>query len=97
LLKRGEVSRWHRIDAAEVWHWYAGAPLALASAEAGKPPSVVTLGQDLAAGHHPQAVIEAGHWQQARSLGDWTLAGCTVAPGFEFGKFELAPEGFAPG
>lgn len=97
LLQRGEVSRWHRVDAAEVWHWYAGAPLALARAAPGHAPHVVTLGPNLLAGQRPQAVIEAGHWQQARSLGDWTLAGCTVAPGFVFDKFELAPKGFVPG
>lgn len=96
LLKAGEVSRWHRVDAAEVWHWYAGAPLELdIHAEGGTRSHL--LGPDLAAGARPQAVVPANAWQQARPLGDWTLAGCTVAPGFEFSGFELAPEGWRPG
>ena len=95
LLKAGEISRWHRVDAAEVWHWYAGAPLALAIVE-GKERRDVRLGPDLASGERPQAVVPAHAWQQAQSLGAWTLAGCTVAPGFEFAGFELAPEDFDP-
>ena len=95
LLREGEVSRWHRVDAAEAWHWYAGAPLVLAIADkAGR--RTITLGVDLAAGQRPQAVVPAHAWQQAHSLGAWTLVGCTVAPGFEFAAFELAPPGFEP-
>jgi predicted cupin superfamily sugar epimerase len=95
LLRAGEISRWHRVDAAEVWHWYAGAPLMLAIAEhAGR--RTMTLGSDLAAGLRPQAVVPAHAWQQAHSAGAWTLVGCTVAPGFEFAGFELAPPGFVP-
>jgi len=96
LLRAGEVSRWHRVDAAEVWHWYAGAPLALTLAEA-EGRRGIRLGPDLAAGERPQAVVPAGAWQQAASLGDWTLVGCTVAPGFQLAGFELAPPGFEPG
>jgi uncharacterized protein len=96
LLRAGEVSRWHRVDAAEVWHWYAGAPLALTLADA-KERRDIRLGPDLAAGERPQAVVPAGAWQQAASLGDWTLVGCTVAPGFQLAGFELAPPGFEPG
>lgn len=95
LLRAGEISRWHRVDAAEAWHWYAGAPLLLTVADAAGRRDV-RLGVDLAAGERPQAVVPAHAWQQARSLGDWTLVGCTVAPGFEFAGFELAPAGFAP-
>jgi len=94
LLADGETSRWHRIDAAEVWHWYAGAPLDLSVAAPEGQGSSFRLGIDLESGELPQAVVPAGHWQRARSLGAWTLAGCTVAPGFEFAGFELAPEGF---
>jgi uncharacterized protein len=98
LLKAGEVSRWHRVDAAEVWHWYAGAPLELAiAAPDGGSPQRATLGNRLDASEFPQAVVPAGYWQQARSLGDYTLVGCTVAPGFLFESFELAPPGFEPG
>ena len=97
LLARGERSHWHRIDAAEVWHYYAGAPLALHIAAPERAPAEpLTLGPDLAAGERPQAVVPAGHWQAAESLGDWTLAGCTVAPGFDFKGFELAPKGWRP-
>jgi uncharacterized protein len=97
LLARGERSHWHRIDAAEVWHWYAGAPLELAIAAPGQPMTAVRLGPDLAAGEEPQAVVPAGAWQAAESLGEWTLLGCTVAPGFVFECFELAPPGWRPG
>jgi uncharacterized protein len=95
LLAAGEVSRWHRVDAAEVWHWHGGAPLALTLADASGRRGI-RLGCDLAAGERPQAVVPAGAWQQAASLGDWTLVGCTVAPGFQFSGFELAPPGFEP-
>jgi predicted cupin superfamily sugar epimerase len=96
LLARGERSRWHRIDAAEAWHYYAGAPLSLAIGGTGPTPGPETkrliLGADLAAGERPQAIVPALSWQVAESLGDWTLVGCTVAPGFEFARFELAPK-----
>jgi uncharacterized protein len=95
LLRAGGVSRWHRVDAAEVWHWYAGAPLVL-SIRNDAECHTVTLGPDLAAGQRPQAVVPARAWQRAHSTGAWTLVGCTVAPGFEFAGFELAPPGFAP-
>jgi len=97
LLARGERSRWHRVDAAEVWHHYAGAPLALeiAASKAG-PIERITLGPDLANGERPQGIVPAHHWQAAESLGDWTLTGCTVAPGFEFATFEMAPQDWAP-
>jgi hypothetical protein len=95
LLARGERSHWHRVDAVEVWHYYAGSALALQIADDGGRRSV-RLGPDLAAGEAPQAVVPAQAWQAAASTGDWTLVGCTVAPGFDFAKFELAPNGWAP-
>ena len=97
LLQAGEVSRWHRVDASEVWHWYAGAPLRLTLSSDRGASETHILGADLASGAEPQRVVPAGLWQTARSLGDWTLVGCTVAPGFEFAGFELAPEGWQPG
>jgi uncharacterized protein len=98
LLGRGERSHWHRVDATEVWHWYAGSPLILETAATEGNPSMRTLlGPDLAAGERPQAVVPARAWQAAESLGDWTLAGCTVAPGFEFSGFELAAKDWSPG
>jgi uncharacterized protein len=95
LLKAGEVGRWHRVDSAEVWHWYGGAPLLL-EVKHGATRHAYRLGSNLLAGEHPQALVPAGAWQMARSLGPWTLAGATVAPGFEFSSFEIAPEGFEP-
>ena len=96
LLTRGERSRWHRIDAVEVCHWYAGAPLRLMIVPENGKRQRITLGSDLAADERPQVVVPAGAWQSAVSLGDWTLIGCTVAPGFEFATFELAPVGWEP-
>jgi predicted cupin superfamily sugar epimerase len=99
LLASGQVSHWHRVtDAAEVWHFHAGAPLELSLAPfAGGGATIVILGADLDPEQHPQAVVAAGDWQSARSLGDWTLVSCTVAPGFEFSKFEMAAPGWRPG
>ena len=95
LLARGERSHWHKVDAAEVWHYYGGAPLALSIADQAQR-STVQLGPDLAAGERPQAIVPAGVWQAAETLGAWTLVGCTVAPGFEFAGFELAPPESVP-
>jgi uncharacterized protein len=98
LLRAGEVSAWHRVrDAAEVWHFYAGSPLLLSISRDGVQVEEHRLGPDLAAGERPQAVVPAGAWQSARPLGAWTLAGCTVAPAFEFSSFEMAPPGWEPG
>lgn len=91
LLQAHERSAWHRIDAAETWHHYAGGPLRLHIAR-----ETVILGKDLAAGERPQAVVPAGVWQSAEPMGGWVLLGCTVAPGFEFERFEMAPPGFQP-
>jgi predicted cupin superfamily sugar epimerase len=95
LLARGERSHWHRIDAVEIWHYHAGGALKLQIA-GGDGARTLRLGPDLAAGEVPQAVVPAQAWQAAESCGDWTLVGCTVAPGFDFATFELAPPGWAP-
>jgi uncharacterized protein len=98
LLEQGQRSHWHRvIDAAEVWHFYDGAPLQLGLSPDGEASSVEVLGLDLASGQRPQIIVPANHWQSARSLGAWTLAGCTVAPGFEFASFEMAAPDWEPG
>ncbi|PNG26735.1 cupin domain-containing protein [Methylocella silvestris] len=96
LLKAGEVSNWHRIDAAEIWHFYAGAPLALSLSQSGETVGRHILGRDLFRGERPQLVAPGRWWQSAASLGRWTLVGCSVAPGFEFARFELAPKGWRP-
>jgi len=98
LLREGECSRWHRVDAAEIWHFYAGAPLELStSPDREGAVSHTVLGPDLGAGERPQVVVPAGAWQAARPLGVFTLVGCTVSPAFEFRGFELAPPGWSPG
>ena len=96
LLDVGETSEWHRFDAAEIWHHYAGAPLVITLSPNGHDASAHHLGKDLSAGQRPQIVVPAGHWQSATSLGAWTLVGCTVSPGFEFSGFEMAPPGWSP-
>lgn len=92
------LSHWHRVlDAIEVWHYYAGAPLQLSlSLDDGSPIRHLILGQDLWNGQRPQIVVDRGEWQHAQSLGDWTLVGCTVAPGFDFKSFEMAKPGWEP-
>jgi predicted cupin superfamily sugar epimerase len=95
LLKSGESSHWHKVDAVEIWHYYAGAPLILRLATTGAGPARNhTLGPDLDAGEQPQIIVPEHHWQAARTTGDWTLVGCTVSPGFQFSGFTLAPQGF---
>jgi predicted cupin superfamily sugar epimerase len=95
LLRHGERSHWHRVDAAETWHFHSGAPLELRIAS-GPAHEIVLLGHDLIAGERPQAIVPAGIWQSAVTLGHWTLVGCTVAPGFVFSGFELAPNDWSP-
>lgn len=94
LLEADQRSHWHRVDSAEVWHWYAGAPLALSIHE--EVTRTELLGPDLAAGHRPQRIVPPGAWQAAEPIGGWVLVGCTVSPGFTFDAFELAPPGWSP-
>ncbi len=96
LLAGDEVSEWHRVDAAEVWHFHAGAPMVISLSPNGHDASAHHLGPDIRAGQRPQLVVPAGCWQTAASLGAWTLVGCTVAPGFRFEGFELAPPHWRP-
>ena len=97
LLPGGVDNRWHRVDATEIWHHYAGDPLKLRLSDAAPTVSrSIRLGPDVLAGETPQGIVEPGEWQSAKCLGRWTLVGCTVAPGFEFSKFELAPKGWEP-
>lgn len=97
LLAADEVSAWHRIDASETWHWYAGGALALTlSPPEGQGVTAYQLGPNLRAGQRPQVTIPPHHWQAAETLGAWTLCGCTVAPGFDFSGFEMAPPDWRP-
>jgi predicted cupin superfamily sugar epimerase len=95
LLKEGEISAWHRIDATEIWHWYAGAPLRLTIFDNEKIQAVM-LGGDIPSGQTPQAIVPPYAWQMAESCGAWSLVGCTVSPAFDFAGFELAPPGWKP-
>ena len=97
LLQPGRGSHWHRVDATEIWHYYAGAPLELSLSSDGVHVETATLGPDLAGGARPQVVIAAQVWQSARTLGEFTLVGCTVSPGFEFSGFVIAEPGWSPG
>jgi predicted cupin superfamily sugar epimerase len=97
LLQAGEMSRWHRVDAVEIWHWYGGGPLELSLSVDGRDVSRVRLGADLAGGERPQAVVPAHAWQAARPLDGWVLTGCIVSPAFVFSGFEMAPYGWEPG
>lgn len=95
LLKDGRASHWHKVDATEIWHYYAGAPLVLSTAETDIGPATqTTLGPDLNNGQRPQGIVPKDHWQAAKTTGEWTLVGCTVSPGFNFDGFTLAPQGF---
>lgn len=96
LLGAGDFSHWHRIDADETWHWYAGGPLALSLSPNGVDAEACRLGPEIGAGQQPQRTVPAGCWQSAVSLGAWTLVGCTVAPAFTFEGFELAPPDWRP-
>jgi predicted cupin superfamily sugar epimerase len=92
LLRAGERSHWHRVDAAELWNWQAGAPLNLLLSPGGDR----LLGPDLTAGQTLHVSVPARCWQAAHSLGAWTLCTCVVTPSFEFSGFELAPVGWSP-
>ncbi|MFZ3033600.1 MAG: cupin domain-containing protein [Parvibaculum sp.] len=96
LLKAGETSHWHRVDATEIWHWHAGERLALRLSSDGKTSQTHHLGPDLIGGELPQLVVPKGVWQAAEPVGAFALVGCTVAPGFEFSGFEMAPKGWNP-
>lgn len=96
LLQVGEYSHWHRVDAVEIWHWYAGAPLALTLSENGHDAQAFRLGPNILVEERPQVIVPRNAWQTAESLGAWTLVGCTVSPGFHFDGFELAPPDWRP-
>ena len=91
LLKAGQASHWHAVDAVEIWHFYAGAPLILSLAPSLDGPATdLLLGPDLGGGQQPQIIVPKDHWQMAATTGDWTLVGCTVSPGFTFEGFTMA-------
>ncbi|NPD15599.1 cupin domain-containing protein [Xinfangfangia sp. D13-10-4-6] len=93
LLRAGERSHWHRVDADEIWHWHAGAPLQILMGE--RRAATQILGPDVLAGQQCQLIVPAGWWQSAETSGAWSLMSCTVSPGFRFEGYELAPVGWA--
>lgn len=94
LLKDGGHSHWHKVDATEIWLYHAGAPLVLSlSASDDGPATDHLLSPDLTVGE-PQLIVPEGHWQAARTTGEYTLVSCTVSPGFEFEGFTLAAPDF---
>jgi predicted cupin superfamily sugar epimerase len=97
LLREGERSHWHTVDACEIWLWHAGSPVRLRLSPDGKISETVLLGSDLKAGERPQVVVPEGVWQAAESAGGWSLVSCVVAPAFEFAGFRMAPVGWEPG
>lgn len=104
LLKTGEASHWHRVDADEMWLWQGGDPLELGIAASDHGPvQTLRLGSDIAAGEALQGLVPKGAWQAARpatpksGAHGYSLVSCMVVPGFEFAGFELAPPGWAPG
>jgi predicted cupin superfamily sugar epimerase len=97
LLREGERSHWHRVDACEIWLWHAGSALRLYRSADGVEVETVLLGAKLAADERPQAVVAEGVWQSAESAGAWSLVSCVVAPAFDFAGFTMGPAGWAPG
>lgn len=94
LLAKGESSRWHKVDATEIWLYHAGDPLILSMAASDHGPAKDhLLTPDLTKGE-PQLIVPVNHWQAARSTGEFTLVSCTVSPGFTFDGFVMADEGF---
>ncbi len=97
LLEKGDRSHWHRVrDAVEIWHYYAGSPMRLSISPRGTSIETFELGPDITNGAQPQVVVPANFWQSAEPMGDWSLVGCTVSPGFTFETFEIAPAGWQP-
>jgi predicted cupin superfamily sugar epimerase len=97
LEGRDDFSHWHRVDAPEIWHHYAGASMIMElSWDNGTGIEQRRLGKDILAGERPQIVVDEWQWQRAKSLGDWTLVGTTMAPGFSEEGFEMPGEGWVP-
>ena len=90
LLTAGDTSRWHRVrNSAEVWHYYEGAPLELLTAGLDFERLDRHVLGPVSDRERPIHVVAPGVWQAARSTGDHTLVGCTVAPPFEFANFDM--------
>jgi predicted cupin superfamily sugar epimerase len=95
LLEAHQSSLWHKVDADEMWHWYAGSQMELHQYD-GDKTAVDILGPELLRGQRPQLVVPADSWQKSVPLNGWVLVGCTVCPGFMFQGFEMAEVGWEP-
>ena len=101
LIEPGQISRWNRVDADEMWLWHAGDALELSIAASDEGPvRTVRLGPRIDKGEQPQLIVPAGQWQSAVPVDDgqigYTFLSCIVAPAFEFAGYELAEPGWAP-
>ena len=97
LLKKNEKSHWHRLTKNEILHFYKGSPLNISISKDGKTSNDITLGNNIDGNENMHLVIKASSWFSMTSTGDYSLIGCTVAPGFDYKDFELAPKNWEPG
>ena len=97
LLKKNEKSHWHRLTKNEILHFYKGSPLNISISKDGKTSNDITLGNNIDGNENMHLVVKAGSWFSMTSTGDYSLIGCTVAPGFDYKDFELAPKNWEPG
>jgi predicted cupin superfamily sugar epimerase len=89
LLEREQLSRWHVVQSDEIWHFYSGSPLELIVYDPATHACKAWLLDEPGEGREPVGIVRAGEWQAARSLGDYSLVGCNVGPGFEFADFQF--------
>jgi uncharacterized protein len=92
LLERNQLSRWHVVQSDEIWHFYAGAPLELIVYDPATRVCKPAVLEAPTSSREPVGIVRAGEWQAARSLGDYSLVGCNVGPGFEFKDFQFVSE-----
>ena len=97
LLKKDQRSHWHRLTKNEILHFYKGDPLLVHVSQDGKRSYTNILGDNIDNKENMHVIINAGSWFSMVSSGEYSLIGCTVAPGFNYSDFELAPKNWEPG
>ncbi len=97
LLKRNQRSHWHRLTKNEILHFYLGDPMSVYVSEDGNKSASKILGNNIIGNQKMHLIVKAGSWFSMQSSGNFSLIGCTVAPGFEYSDFELAPKNWEPG
>ena len=97
LLKKGEISRWHKLKKNEILNFYDGDPIKIYLSKNAVDTSEVILGKDINVGNKYQYTVKAETWFSMCSLGEWSLIGCIVVPAFDYNDFELAPTNWKPG